>query len=164
LINIFTTVYDKVNNNVDCRLLWDVQNIEIREATIIYCKSNSKFKRESRRSLEKELKDLSSHKDSLDITEESVDKRINDIEKELEQIYNQKVKRAQIRSRENWVELDEKNNSYFLALEKQRKVKKSISKLLDENSKVIKEQEEILNTIKDYYEKLYTSKKTDEIS
>jgi prolyl oligopeptidase PreP (S9A serine peptidase family) len=52
----------------------------------------------------------------------------------------------------------------LLGLEKQRQVKKSISKLLDENNKVIKEQGEILNTIKDYYEKLYTSKKTDEIS
>jgi hypothetical protein len=51
-----------------------------------------------------------------------------------------------------------------LDLEKQRQVKKSISKLLDENNRVIKEQGEILNTIKDYYEKLYTSKKTDEIS
>jgi septal ring factor EnvC (AmiA/AmiB activator) len=68
--------------------------IEIREVTIIYCKSKSKFNRESRRSLEKELKDLSSHRDCLDITDESVDKRINDIEKELEQIYNQKVKRT----------------------------------------------------------------------
>jgi hypothetical protein len=35
---------------------------------------------------------------------------------------------------------------------------------LIKNNKVIKEQGEILNTIKDYYEKLYTSKKTDEIS
>jgi HEPN domain-containing protein len=52
--------------------------------------------------------------------------------------------------------LGEKNNSYFLGLEKQRQVKKSISKLLDENNKVIKEQREILNAIKDYYEKLYT--------
>jgi hypothetical protein len=52
--------------------------------------------------------------------------------------------------------LGEKNNSYFLGLEKQRQVRKSISKLLDENNKVIKEQGEILNTIKDYYEKLYT--------
>ena len=157
-------IYDKVSNNVDCRLLWDVLKIEIREATIIYCKSRSKFKREARRSLEKELQDLSSHRDSLDITDESLDKRINDIEKELEQIYNQKAKGAQIRSKEKWVALGEKNNSYFLGLEKQRQVKKSKSKLLDENNKVIKEQGEILNTIKDYYEKLYTSKKTDEIS
>jgi HEPN domain-containing protein len=50
-----------------------------------------------------------------------------------------------------------------LGLEKQRQVTKSISKLLDENNKVIKEQGEILNIIKDYYEKRYTSKKTDEI-
>ena len=100
-------IYDKVNNNVDGRLLWDVLKIEIREATMIYCKSKSKFKREARRSLEKELQDLSSHRDSLDITDESLDKRINDIEKELEQIYNQKAKGAQIRSREKWLELGE---------------------------------------------------------
>ena len=66
-------IYDKVNHNVDCRLLLDVLKIEIREATIIYCKSKSKFKREARRSLEKELQDLSSHRDSLDITDESLD-------------------------------------------------------------------------------------------
>ena len=139
----------------------DVLKIEIRKATIIYCKSKSKFKREAKRSLEKELQDVLSHRDSLDITDESLDKRINDIEKELEQMYNQKAKGAQIRSREKWVELGEKNNSYFLGLEKQRQVKKYISKLLDENNKVIKEQGEILNTIKDHYEKLYTSKKTE---
>ena len=28
-------IYDKVNNNVDCRLWWNVLKIEIREATII---------------------------------------------------------------------------------------------------------------------------------
>jgi septal ring factor EnvC (AmiA/AmiB activator) len=139
---IDTYIYDKVSNNVDCRLLWDVLKIEIREATIIYCKSKSKFKRESRRSLEKELQDLSSHRDSLDITDESLDKRINDIEKELEQMYKQKAKGAQIRSREKWVELGEQNNSYLLGLEKQRQDKKYISKLLDENNKVIKDQGE----------------------
>ena len=89
-----------------------------------YILSKSKFKRESRRSLEKELRDLSSHRDSLDITDEILDKRINDIEKKLEQIYNQKAKEAQIRSREKCVELGEKNNSYVLVLEK---VKQSIS-------------------------------------
>jgi hypothetical protein len=57
-----------------------------------------------------------------------------------------------ITSREKLVELGENNNSYFWGLEEQRQVKKSMSKLLDENNKVIKEQGEILNTIKDYYE------------
>jgi hypothetical protein len=39
-----------------------------------------------------------------------------------------KAKGAQIRSREKWIELGEKNNSYFLGLEKQRQVNKSINK------------------------------------
>jgi hypothetical protein len=52
--------------------------------------------------------------------------------------------------REKWVELGEQNNSHFLGLEKQRQVNKSISKSLDESNKVIKEQGEILNTIKDF--------------
>jgi hypothetical protein len=74
---------------------------------------------------------------SISCTDESLDIRINDTEKELEQIYNQKAKGAQIRLREKWVELGEQNNSYFLGLEKQRQVNKSISKSLDESNKVI---------------------------
>jgi hypothetical protein len=35
------------------------------------------------------------------------------------------------------VEYGEKNNSYFLGLEKQRQIKKSISKLIDENNEII---------------------------
>jgi hypothetical protein len=58
-----------------------------------------------------------------------LDKRINDIEKELEQIYNQRAKGAQITSREKLVELGENNNSYFWGLEEQRQVKKSASLL-----------------------------------
>ena len=43
-----------------------------------------------------------------------------------------KPKGAQIRSKEKWIELGEKNNSYFLGLEKQRQVNKSINKLKDD--------------------------------
>jgi hypothetical protein len=48
-----------------------------------------------------------------------------------------KAKGAQIRCREKWVEYGEKNNSYFLGLEKQRQIKKSINKLIDENNEII---------------------------
>jgi hypothetical protein len=43
-----------------------------------------------------------------------------------------KAKGAQIRSREKWVEFGEKNNAYFLDLEKKRQIKMSITKLLDD--------------------------------
>jgi hypothetical protein len=44
---------------------------------------------------------------------------IDKLEKELEQIYEQKAKGAQIRSREKWVEFGEKNNAYFFRFRKE---------------------------------------------
>jgi hypothetical protein len=70
-----------------------------------------------------------------------------------------KAKGAQIRSREKWIELGEKNNSYFLGLEKQRQVNKSINKLKDDKNSVITDQPKLLHMIKEYYEKLYTTTK-----
>jgi hypothetical protein len=70
-----------------------------------------------------------------------------------------KTKGAQIRSREKWIELGEKNNSYFLGLEKQRQVNKSINKLKDDKNSVITDQPKLLHMIKEYYEKLYTTTK-----
>lgn len=60
------------------------------------------------------------------------------------------------------MEFGEKNNSYFLGLEKQRQIKKSINELIDENNEKITDQMHILDAIKSYYEKLYTAKYPDE--
>ena len=49
-----------------------------------------------------------------------------------------------------------------LGLEKQRQIKKSINKLIDENNEIITDQMHILSTIKSYCEKLYTTKYPDE--
>jgi hypothetical protein len=55
--------------------------------------------------------------------------------------------------------LGEKNNSYFLGLEKQRQVKKSISKLLDENNKVIKNNGKYLTQLRTTMENCIRGKK-----
>jgi hypothetical protein len=60
------------------------------------------------------------------------------------------------------VEYGGKNNSYVLGLLKQRQIKKSINKLIDENNEQITDQIHILSTIKSYYENLYTTKYPDE--
>jgi hypothetical protein len=52
--------------------------------------------------------------DTAVIDNEILNNEIDKLEKELEQIYEQKAKGAQIRSREKWVEFGEKNNAYFL--------------------------------------------------
>jgi hypothetical protein len=59
------------------------------------------------------------------------------------------------------VEFGEKNNGYFLGLEKKRQIKKSITKLLDDEGNMITNQRDILDKIKYYYKKLYTSTSPD---
>ena len=63
-----------------------------------------------------------------------------------------------VRSRVNWVEKGEKNNKYFLNLEKANKNKSTIRSIVHQNSEVVKDQKTISNEIKEFYEFLYTNK------
>ena len=147
------------NNQIDSRLVWDVLKIEIRDHTIMYCKNKSKLNRQERRSLEKELNVRLAKRNSMNVEDTNLNDHINLLELKLEKIYQEKAKGAQVRAREQWVELGEKNNSYFLGLEKKRQVKKSINKIKNENNDIATKQSEILEIIKTYYEKLYSSNK-----
>ena len=49
------------------------------------------------------------------------------------------------------MEFGEKNNAYFLGLEKKRQIKKSITKLLDVEGNIITKQRDILDKIKYSY-------------
>ena len=84
-------------------------------------------------------------------------KEIDDLEHEICKIYENKAKGAQVRSREKWVEVGSKNNSYVLGSAKKSEAKKSINKLKDENGDIICEQTELLKEMKGYYEQLYST-------
>ena len=75
------------------------------------------------------------------------------------------VWRKLIRSRINWVENGERNNKFFLSLEKQRQTKKTITKLKQQNGKIANDKIEILKEIEQFYSSLYTTNnpKKDEI-
>ena len=64
----------------------------------------------------------------------------------------------EVRSKANWVEKGEKNNNYFLNLEKANKNKSTIRSIVHENGEVVKDQKTISNEIKEFYESLYTNK------
>ena len=59
-------------------------------------------------------------KDNLcgDLENNVLSQKNNEIEENLENLYFVKARRAQIRSRVQWVEQGEKNTKYFLGLEK----------------------------------------------
>ena len=153
--------YILVNKNFKSRINWDALKVEIREITMTFGKIKAKETRELTRTLEKTLEAKLACSDTADIDNKILNNEIDKLEKELEQIYEQKAKGAQIRSREKWVEFGEKNNAYFLGLKKKRQIKKSITKLLDDEGNIITNQKDILDKIKYYYKKLYTSTNPD---
>ena len=153
---------DKQNTN-DIQLAWDVFKIEVREITVEYCRNKAKTTRENLKLLEKKLEHKLKVRDEQDVDSDITDKEINNLEIEIGKIYDEKAKGAQIRSREKWIELGEKNNSYFLGLEKQRQIKKSINKLTSGDGNILTDQGELLTNIKNYYENLYSSSYPDKI-
>ena len=165
MINLLIDKYSvEINKNIlDCRLLWDAFKVEVREATITYCKRKAKCSRETLRKLEKTLNEKVKLRDHLDFDYLDIEEDIKNIENDIQNIYDQKAKGAQVRAREKWVELGEKNNSYFLGLEKKRQIKKSLVKLVDEKGDIATDQTIILNMIKEYYKKLYSSTNPNDI-
>ena len=59
-----------------------------------------------------------------------------------------------------WVDKGERPNKYFFNLEKRNYNKKAISELQADNDEIVKEEDQILETIEKFYEDLYSSKIT----
>lgn len=88
--------------------------------------------------------------------------RLEEVNKQLENIRNIKIEGNIIRSRASWYELGEKSTSYFCNLEKRNQLNKTIHEL-DDNGKLVSNIDEILNVQKKFYENLYSNKDNFEI-
>ena len=81
---------------------------------------------------------------------------IDGIKRELEQIQYLKTNGAILRSKLSNIEYGERNNSYFLSLEKKNAVKKIIRALKLDNDCIIYDKQEIQNELVKYYSGLYS--------
>ena len=155
--NLVKQCLSKYNNlsattNKSKQIIWDLCKLEIKEISIKYGIERAKSKRDKIKSLETEL---------LKCEENNNINRAKDVENELETLYNEKAKGAQIRSRMKWIEEGEKNTKYFLNLESSRQTKKAIINLYDSNGNVLSKQDQILNRGKEFYSELYHSVEPD---
>ena len=110
MINDLVVKYSaKINKDIKktCRLLWDALKEKIREITMTFSKLKVKETRELTRTLEKTLEDQLAYSDTAVVYNAMLNNEIYKLEKEMEQIYEQKAKDAQIRSRKKWVEYGE---------------------------------------------------------
>ena len=137
---------------------WELIKLAVRGSTIQYASRRQSSNRKKIDVLEKKLvrleKELLAKSPLFHDTEE----QIRLVKAEIAQIYKEKTKGAIIRAKANWEFLGEKSTSYFLKLEKRNFVNRTLYKLRTENDIVLDTQEEILEEIRDYYAKLYTSK------
>ena len=136
--------------NISRRIIWDILKLKVKEFSIRYCKLKACEKRCRIREVERRLKMLRNEL-SHTVCEE---RRI--LEEELDLLYTNKAKGAQVRSRAEWVEQGEKNNKFFLQLERSKQMANTIHCLR------IGEKEEassidILKEISEFYSNLYKS-------
>ena len=76
---------------------------------------------------------------------------------EIYQINKERTKGAIVKSKANWAFLGEKGTKYFLKMEKRNFTNKTIYRLRAQDGRIVSGKEQVLDQIKKYYQKLYTS-------
>ena len=141
----------------DDQIALDLLKIQIKEFTINFSSIKHRKEKNEVLALYNELNDIEIFLSKHPNCQESQKKK-DKIKLTLELKETEKAKAAQIRSRAKWVELGEKNNSYFLGLESVRAKTKIMEQLKDENGLILTNQNDIQRRQRQYFENLYERK------
>ena len=141
---VYTLVHGSGPIHLDYKVL-------IKEKSIHNAKIKSKERKNLLFSLETELKNIIN---SNTETNEQTEIRKKLIENKIENIYSFKATGAQVRSRIEILENDEKHSKLFLGLEKSRQTRK-LMHTLNINGEKITDMQEILNYEVQFYKVLY---------
>jgi exonuclease III len=133
---------------------WEQCKIKIRTFCSEFGKRLSCNKRNDLIKLQAKIEDLGSTL-ITDPNNEHVQKELLFTKQKLEIIEIDKAKGAQIRARTKWIEQGEKNTRFFCGLEKSKKAKTIMTRLVKDNGDLITNQYKILDEQKHYYENLY---------
>ena len=138
----------------DKRVLWDFLKLKIRQFTQHFSKKLSKYRKEQREKLEKEVKEL---EDSLiDQPDEEACKILEGKKRELQTSYDYINEGVKIRSRASWYEGGERDVRYFTQLIQSNRKKSTIQKIVNEKGEITCDEEDIMIEIKRFYNKLYS--------
>jgi exonuclease III len=139
------------------QMKWEYCKVKIREYSITYGKSKSMDNHNKLYRIKTQLEEV----DKLLCD----DPQNTDLQTKVTQLtlqYNlqslHEAKGAQIRSRVKWIEQGEKNNKYFLGMEKVKAINNTITSLEDNNGRVVTEQTEVRDMQYNYYKTLYSKK------
>ena len=132
--------------------------MEIRAATIVFSKRKAKQKRDEEKKL---LEKFNRLQEELRLNFNKARKAEMDrVKIKLAKVIAKKTQGTMIRSRARWYEYGEKNNKYFLNLEKRNHRKKHITSLKNEDGSVQLNAKQILEEEERFFSGIYKSKNT----
>ena len=140
----------------DKRLLWDLVKYRIRQNTISYSKTKTKRRKNKLVDLENRLQ----RSEELCACHPTEQNKL-DLEKfkgEYDSMYDYITRGGIVRYKATWYEKGERNNKYFLGLEKSRNKKNCIRKLVNKHGQTVTKSEAIMTELRSFYEDLYDNK------
>lgn len=144
-------IFKDLDKSLDSISRWELFKVKIRDFSINYAKqskNNIKLRIKLTEDKIEEIENLPSALINMN------EKRT--LEKELDDMYNQIAKGAQIRSKAQWIGQGERNTNFFLSMEKKNQINNTIYEINNDNG-TFSSNSEILNEMCNFYEKLYKS-------
>ena len=156
IANLVITKKDEYEYIEDKRVVWDLLKFDIQRESRKISKQKAKEKRELENLTLTKCNELYEKLcgEGLNQNEEQEYQNCKQI---LEDINAYKEEGARIRSRVEFIEMNEKSNNYFYNKEKESYEKKTVDKIKVGDIYITK-QEDILHELKTYYEKLFATK------
>lgn len=139
---------------------WEEGKEKMKEISIKFGKKTAKQRNRDLLNFQKNFNDLLIRYDKN--PDQILAGQIQEFQKRIEALENERVKGAKIRSRCKWYEDGEKSSSYFLKLEKYRGETKLFSKIIKQDGSVSSDQNDIMETQVNFYEELYSSEECDQ--
>ena len=158
--NLIIDSWEETKGMIDTRERWELLKWEIQNHTIKYSKKKAKVRQELERKVTRQLDNLHKIQCSAQLSSEQVKERL-ELQNILENIFAYRERGAQIRSRVEFIEYNEKSNKFFYNQEKQQFTRKTITKLIVDDTIVTKEKD-ILNELGAFYKSLFASKYTED--
>ena len=145
-----------VEFSINDQLFFEMLKLTIRGNTIPYSSRKKKEREQNEQQLFKELEEISNK--LIDNQGDNLYEVKARIERELEQIREEKTRGQLVRAKAKWIKDGEKCTKLFCNLEKRNFIDKSMQKVVLPDGSVLTEGKEILNAQKEFYESLYSSK------
>ena len=138
---------------------WESLKFSIRNSTVQYTINRKKSNSRKLTVLQRKEKQLEHELETPSPVLHDTFGQLQLVRKDIHEIMRLKTLGAIIRTRKNWAMHGEKPTKYFLNLERHNYNKKTLHRLKLSNGKTITDGNLILQTIRGYYDQLYTAKR-----